>query len=82
MKRAPEWTPEEFEILLQSPTLPVENLKLKLPRRTTSAIQIVRNGIHAYHTGMDTSMLSFMMVNRLKLNTIGLICSVCKMPLG
>jgi len=78
MKRAPDWTVEEFEILLLSPTMSDDYLCVKLPRRTISAIQIVRFGIHAYHTGKNYSMLSKMMVRRLEKNPTELVCPICK----
>ncbi len=81
MKREPNWTPKEFEILLQSPTVSDENLHLKLPERKADAIQVVRQGIHAYHAGMKHSMLSKMMVNRLEKNTGDLVCPICEEPL-
>ena len=81
MKRAPEWTPKEFEILLSSPELSADALQLKLPRRTSDAIQIVRSGIHAFHIGKDTSMLSMMMLRRLEGDTAGLVCPICDKPL-
>jgi hypothetical protein len=82
MKRAPEWTNDEFEILLQSPTLPADELHVRLPKRTPDAIQIVRSGIHAFHTGKDRSILSKMMVRRLEGDTGGLVCPICETPLG
>lgn len=82
MKRAPEWTSDEFEILLKSPALSADDLQLRLPKRTQGAIQIVRSGIHAFHTGKNYSMLSKMMVRRLEGDTSGLVCSICEMPLG
>lgn len=81
MKRAPYWTPDEFEILLRSPDLSADNLHLKLPNRTPDAIQIVRSGIHAFHTGKNTSMLSNMMIRRLEGDTSSLVCPICEEPL-
>ena len=81
MKRAPDWTQDEFEVLLHSPTLTDDALCLKLPNRTLSAIQIVRRGIHAFHTGQNISMLSKMMVQRLEKGTTDLICPICEMHL-
>jgi sulfur relay (sulfurtransferase) DsrC/TusE family protein len=81
MKRAPNWTENESEILLQSPTISDANLHLKLPKRTVDAIQVVRQGIHAYHTGKNYSMLSKMMVNRLENEKSNLICPICEEPL-
>jgi hypothetical protein len=80
MKRAPDWTLDEFEILLNSPTLPDENLDLKLPKRIIGAIQNVRNGIHAYHTGNNYSMLSKMLVSRLEKSPSELICPIYDKP--
>lgn len=81
LKRAPEWTSEEFEILLQSPALPADKLRLRLPNRTPDAIQIVRRGIHAFHTGKNASMLSKMMIHRLEGDTTNLVCPICEEPL-
>jgi hypothetical protein len=82
MKRASEWTSEEFEILLHSQVLPADELPLKLPKRTPGAIQIVRSGIHAYHLGKNPSILSNRMVRRLEGDTSGLVCPICEMPLS
>jgi len=81
MAKAPDWTPEEFEILLRSPNEKDDSLYLQLPRRTPSSIQAVRGGIHAFHTGGKFSLLSMMMVRRLQKDTTGLVCAVCKLPL-
>ena len=56
---------EEFETLLQHPELSGEQVAELLPRRTADAVAVVREGIHAYHSGMDISMLSRMMRHRL-----------------
>ena len=81
MKRAPNWTSDEFEILLKSSSLSDNNLQLKLPKRTIGAIQIVRYGIHAYHTSKNYSMLSKIMVSRLEKNPSELTCPICDKPL-
>jgi hypothetical protein len=77
MKRKPEWTTEEFETLLQNPSLTDERLHLKLPNRTPAAIQVVRGGIHAFHLGQNTSMLSKLMITRLRSGASRLICPIC-----
>ena len=82
MRRAPDWTAAEFEILLQNPTLCYESLHLKLPGRTTAAVQIVRSGIHAFHSGLNTSMLSKLMISRLKNDTSGFVCPICGIEVG
>ena len=61
MARAPNWSPDEFETLLQHHELSDEEVAQMLPRRTVDAVTVVRNGIHAYHSGMNISMLSQMM---------------------
>jgi hypothetical protein len=81
MKRAPNWTQDEFEILLIPSSLSDENLCLKLPKRTIGAIKIVRYGIHAYHTGKNYSMLSKMMVGRPEKNPSEIFCPICDKPL-
>lgn len=44
MTGAPNWTLEEFEILLDSNSLSNEELSEKLERRTLSAVRDVRQG--------------------------------------
>jgi hypothetical protein len=78
----PDWTVSEFEILLGNPGLTNEELVKLLPRRSADAIQIVRNGIHSYHRGMNVSMLSQMMLKVLDEEAEGKICPVCGSQLG
>lgn len=66
MKRAPAWTAQEFTTLLQNPTLSDAEIARLLPQRTEGAVGWVRSGIHSYHRGLDTSMLSKMMPARLE----------------
>jgi len=77
MARAPEWTKEEFEVLLQNPHLSPDELSTHLPNRSVDAVIVVRKGIHAFHTGGNISMLSKMMIGRLESETEGASCSVC-----
>jgi hypothetical protein len=65
MTRALPWTPEEFDTVLRNPEASDEELATLLETRSTGAIGIVREGIHAYHRGMNASMLSAMMQDRL-----------------
>ena len=76
MTRAPDWTSEEFEIVLRNPGVPAATLALQLPRRTADAIEVVRQGIHAHHTG-GRLQLSRMMKQRLTLPRSPLTCSEC-----
>jgi hypothetical protein len=76
MPRAPEWTSEEFDILLQNNNLEPSGFREILPQRGADAIEILRNGIHAYHEGMIDSMLSIMM--RERLSNGGFQCPKCE----
>jgi hypothetical protein len=78
MSRAPNWNLEEFEIVVKSSDLSDEEVGQQLPRRTIDAVQVVRQGIHRFHTGGNQSLLSQMMKQRLTTRQERLICSVCK----
>jgi len=77
MKQAPEWTPSEFDLLLQNSSLSDNALTKLLPKRSESAIQIVRSGIHEFHSKGDSTLLSKMMKTRLARGGMNLICSIC-----
>ncbi len=77
MKRAPDWTQEEFEVLIQNSTLSDENLLVRLPRRTLGAIQAVRNGIHEFHQKGESTLLSNMMKDHLTKSEAVFVCPVC-----
>ena len=77
MKRSPDWTTEEFEILVQNNSLSAESLSVRIPRRTLDAIQIVRNGIHEFHQKGDSTLLSNMMKEYLTVSGKVLVCSIC-----
>ncbi len=66
MIRAPDWSQEEFEILLQNPQFTDEELSSLLPKRTTEAIAVIRSFIHNFHRGGNASGLSKMMKARLE----------------
>ena len=76
MTRPTAWTAQEFDTLLQNPTLSDAGIARILPQRTDGAVSWVRAGIHSYHTGGDTSMLSRMMLRRLERGP-SLICPRC-----
>ena len=65
MARAPDYTKEEFEILLQSPRITDDELSHQLGRAIGS-IRVVRSFIHNFHKGGDVSELSKMMIHRLQ----------------
>lgn len=74
--READWDPEEFETLLQHPELDDEAAAALLTGRSVGAVQVVRQGIHAYHVGTNTSMLSDMMIRRLEREAV--TCPVCQ----
>lgn len=75
--KAPDWNSQEFETLLQHPGLADEGVAEMLPRREMGAVAVVRQGVHAYHRqGMNTSMLSKMMIGRLERGSV--LCPVCQ----
>ncbi len=77
MKKAPDWTNAEFDVLLQNSTLSDEALSTRLPRRTLDAIQVVRSGIHEFHQKGESALLSKMMKERLAMRGENLVCSIC-----
>lgn len=77
MARAPDWSYEEFRILMNNCQLSDEELTLKLPNRSKGAIGAVRAGVHSYHTGGIITMLSQIMLNYLKNNRSSLTCPRC-----
>ncbi len=77
MTRAPNWEEYEFETLVTHPKLSDEELAKLLPGRSLGAIGVVRSGIHSYHRGLDVSMLSEMMLDRLDDARVPPICPVC-----
>lgn len=77
MKRSPDWTKEEFEILLKNNSLSAESLSAQLPLRTLDAIQIVRNGIHEFHQKGGSTLLSKMMKEYLSILGVVLACPIC-----
>jgi len=77
MTRALNWSIEEFDTLLNNSNLDSLELAQQLARRTPGAIEVVRQGIHSLHTGGDLSLLSKMMLRRLKEKQEQVTCAVC-----
>ena len=78
MTRSPDWSVEEFEILIKNNHLSHKQLAQLLPRRTPGAVESVRQGIHLYHSSDNGSMLSEVMRQRLKEKRQSLTCPICK----
>jgi len=77
-RRAPDWSEEEFRVLLDRPDLADEEVAKILIGRSTGAIGVVRAGVHSFHLGGNVSMLSKMMLNYLQRRREPLKCPVCK----
>ncbi|GAI45957.1 unnamed protein product, partial [marine sediment metagenome] len=77
--QAPDWTESEFEVLVNSYGLPDEELAHRLPQRSMGAIEVVKEGIHAFHLGNDISMLSQMMRSYLDRRHGSVVCPKCGM---
>ncbi len=77
MNREPDWTKEEFDLLLRNDALSDEEFSSRLPNRTLDAINVVRNGIHEFHSKGETTLLSKMMKKELENSGIILACPIC-----
>ena len=77
MARKPDWTRKEFEAVLKNPTLSSEALALQLPGRSVDSILLIRRGVHAFHTGRNTPMLSKLMLRQLQYKGNQIKCPVC-----
>jgi hypothetical protein len=81
MTRSPDWSIQEFEILLNNNNMSSKQLAQLLPQRTPDAIEVVRQGIHRFHDIGDGSMLSEIMRQRLKEKRQSPTCPICKVRL-
>ena len=78
------WNESEFEIVMNSHGLPIEDVMQKLQRcrpevaRSRDAIEIVTEGIHRFHMGKENcGILSRMMINMLKEKQHPIRCPKC-----
>jgi hypothetical protein len=62
MARAPDWTDEEFLVVLRNSGVASEELAEQLPGRTVGAIDTVRQGLHEFHVKGTSSLISQVMV--------------------
>jgi hypothetical protein len=76
--KMPEWTENEFDILARNYNVTVGELLKLLPGRTEGAIGVVREGVHAYHKGLNISMLSQIMKDYLAKNKGSITCPKCE----
>ena len=78
MSQWPDWTPQEFDIVVSAPNDSPQVLAQQLGSRTPGAVEWVRAGIHGYHTNGDVSPLSHMMRSRLDARSAPVVCPQCK----
>ena len=76
--RAPDWTIEEFDTLVNASGWTTAELASRLPGRTVGGIEIVRAGVHQYHQAGVSPLLSRMMKDYLGARPGTLTCAVCK----
>ena len=79
MTKKPDWKREEFEMVVNNPAMSSEALAEQLPGRSTESVQLIREGLHAFHAGKNTSMLSEMMLARLEDSANEVTCPICGM---
>jgi len=78
MAQAPEWTEDEFRLLLTAYGIPDEELAARMPRRNVGGIKMVRGLVHSYHEGADCAgMLSQMVFRELERGAGELTCPAC-----
>ena len=81
MTTQPQWTADEFAMLMASAELTAGELSgTHLPQRSPGAIEVVRHGVHLYHLDHDThnilsrSMIAFLGSRPRLASTM---CAVC-----
>ena len=77
MNRNPDWTLDEFKILLAGGGKPPAQLVTQVTGRTAGAVGVVQQGVHAFHLGRNHSMLSRLMADYLEAERGHLTCPVC-----
>jgi hypothetical protein len=78
MKRAPNWTPEEFETLVKSAGDADDEVVCRLDGgRSIDAVNLVRGALHEYHRKGDSPLLSRMMREYLAARRGTLKCPQC-----
>ena len=71
------WTPEEFERLLNTSSWSPRTLARRLPGRALAEIARLRAAIHAYHALEDPTGLEPWMLARLAGRRESVLCTVC-----
>ena len=78
MAEEKDWTEEEFILLISKPDLADDGFSEILTERSSGAVAVVRVGVHYFHTGGDTSMLSEMMLSLLGSKNTLVTCPICR----
>ena len=78
MSKKDDWTEAEFILLVSRPDLPDDGFSEIITERSAGAIAIVRAGVHSFHSGGDTSMLSGMMMSLLGSKNTLVTCPLCR----
>lgn len=82
MSRPGKWTIQEFAVLAKGHALSHSNLSRSIGTRTPGAVEVVREGVHAYHSGQrETTLLSKSQKEYLDANSGGLTCWKCQTPI-
>lgn len=79
--RPSDWTAEEFAWLLTNPQLTDQQMADQVLQRSSGAIGVVRSGVHSFHRGGNVSMLSQMMLARLRTGP-AIRCPRCDQVVG
>ena len=77
MSRSPNWSLDEFRVVLVSYGEKSGQLAERLPGRTLAAIELIKQGIHGHHRNNNVAVLSKSMKEYLKNNRRSHVCPVC-----
>jgi hypothetical protein len=77
MAREPEWTSDEFRVILENPQSSSEELRNQFLNRSIGAIDCVRSGIHDFHSEGDSGILSAEMRRVLNSSRRAWTCPIC-----
>lgn len=75
--RAPDWSEAAFDTLLDFYATLDEQIAYRLPSECRATIDVVRAGIHLYHTHGDSALLSDAMRLRIEERRGSLVCPEC-----
>ena len=79
MLRKLDWTLRDFMVVLRNPSMPTAGLASML-HESQDEIEVVRQGIHIFHTGGKASMMARTLKDYLLENPVSMVCQVCALP--